>query len=340
MGASLKKGDNYDEYICAVAKRRRAAGLPDGDVDAWVSERLKEINGNLLPTDFQTINGSWLRIVRQKLLDGCTISIHFDITELKNTEKALQRAKEQAELASRSKSEFLANISHELRTPLNAVIGYSDALKREIFGRLANEKQVDYLESIHASGNHLLSLIEDILDVSAIEAGKLELISEKIGLSSILAAVATMVGIRADTGGVSIINSVGPSLPKIYADQRRVKQIITNLLSNAVKFTPPGGTVTITGEITNMGELAIAITDTGVGMSQMDIKLALETFGRVNSSKQNLGVEGTGLGLPLVKGLIEMHGGRLEIESEVNVGTTGRIVFPKDRVAIVEDSGS
>ncbi|NQV56129.1 MAG: PAS domain S-box protein, partial [Rhodospirillales bacterium] len=324
-GRFLETGVHISDYFYAIANSGLIGNL-DGSTENWVKYALLRHNQETSSREMKQNDGRWTRIHKQRLADKSVIAFHFDITELK-------RSQLEAELANSVKSDFLANMSHELRTPLNAVIGYSDALMNEIFGPLANDKQLDYVESIHGSGHHLLSLIEDVLDVSAIEAGKLELHSEEFGLDDILDAVTNMISIRAKDGNVSIVNSCERSLPKMYADQRRVKQILVNLLSNAVKFTPPGGNVTLSGKVSENGELAIAIADTGIGMSRSDIDLAMETFGRVKSKNRELEAEGTGLGLPMVKGLIEMHGGRLEIDSELGVGTTARIVFPRDRVA-------
>jgi two-component system cell cycle sensor histidine kinase PleC len=300
--------------------------------EQWVEQRLTEADAkgsqhtNLRP------DGVWIETRKMKLPDGSTLAINFDITDSKLREEVLDRARIEAETANRTKSEILANMSHELRTPMNAVIGYSDAPKNQIFGPLANPRQADYVESILISGHHLLSLIQDVLDVSAIEAGKLDLHVEEFPLASCFQSIIGMVSLRADQKNISIIDTTGTPLPNILADQRRVKQIFANLLSNAVNFTGTGGRVTLSAAITKAGEMAVTVTDNGIGIHQDDLQTALDTFGRIKSSGAKSEDEGTGLGLPLVKGLIEVQGGRLEIESQVGVGTTARVVFPRDRV--------
>jgi len=300
--------------------------------EQWIQSRLADAGSDSSQYENLQPDGRWIDTRKQKLPDGSVMTINFDITDAKLREQVLDEARIAAETANRTKSEFLANMSHELRTPLNAVIGYSDALKNQIFGPLANPQQADYVDSILTSGNLLLSLIQDVLDVSAIEAGKLDLQSEEFSLESCFPSITNMVSLRAAQRQVSIIDTIDASLPDIFADQRRVKQIFANLLSNAVNFTEADGEVTLAAEATEDGELAVTVADNGIGMRQSDLETALDTFGRIRNSGAKTEEEGSGLGLPLVKGLIELHGGRLEMESRVGVGTTARVVFPKDRV--------
>ena len=300
--------------------------------EQWIQSRLADAGSDSSQYENLQPDGRWIDTRKQKLPDGSVMTINFDITDAKLREQVLDEARIAAETANRTKSEFLANMSHELRTPLNAVIGYSDALKNQIFGPLANPQQADYVDSILTSGNLLLSLIQDVLDVSAIEAGKLDLQSEEFSLESCFPSITNMVSLRAAQRQVSIIDTIDASLPDIFADQRRVKQIFANLLSNAVNFTEADGEVTLAAEATEDGELAVTVADNGIGMRQSDLETALDTFGRIRNSGAKTEEEGSGLGLPLVKGLIELHGGRLEMESTVGVGTTARVVFPKDRV--------
>ncbi len=239
----------------------------------------------------------------------------------KMIEKDLRVATECAESASRANSEFLANMSHELRTPLNAIIGFSEMTRNEIYGPLCNEKYKEYIVDINESGKFLLAIINDILDLSTIEAEKIELDAEPVGLATLTGVALRMVGRQAEYRRVRLVNMVSGDTPLIAADKRRIKQILVNLLSNAVKFTPEDGEVTVNAGLDANGYMNIVITDTGIGMDEEGIARALEPFGQVPGDAA-IAHKGTGLGLPLTKGLAEAHGGTLELESAPNAGTT------------------
>ena len=238
---------------------------------------------------------------------------------------------ETAELANRAKTEFLANTSHELRTPLNAIIGFSDLIKQETFGPLANDKYAEYIGDIHHSGQLLLELVNDILDVAAIESTQLDLNEDVLVVGKIADASFSMVRSRAESGCVALAMSVDEHLPSLIADERRIKQVLLNLLSNAVKFTPAGGKVSLDARIDDDGSMILVVSDTGIGVDQDGIAKALTMFGQVDSGLDRQ-YEGTGLGLPLVQGLMAAHGGTFEIRSEKGVGTKAAIRFPKERV--------
>jgi len=254
-----------------------------------------------------------------------------DVSEQMAAEAELIRSKEAAELANRAKTEFLANISHELRTPLNAIIGFSDLMQREAFGPLGCDQYREYLRDIHQSGTHLHDVINDILDLSKIEAGKLELYEEVVFLPPIVERCVRVVAARAEEGGITVRNEIPIHLPGVRADERKLKQILINLLSNAVKFTPEGGTVTISGALSEDG-ISITVSDTGIGMAPEEISSAMQPFGQLDSSLSRRH-EGTGLGLPLTKSLVELHGGRLQIESRPGEGTNATIHLPAARLA-------
>jgi signal transduction histidine kinase len=241
----------------------------------------------------------------------------------------LQVAKIAAETANRMKSEFLANMSHELRTPLNAIIGFSELMVNRIFGPLS-ERYREYARNIMTSGDHLLGLINEVLDLSKLEAGQLELHEEEIDLSDVIGTSMQFVDPQARKSKVELSHEVSEQVRFIRADERRMRQAITNLLSNAVKFTPRGGSVHLACHPHAKG-LAIVVTDTGIGMAPTEIPKALQPFRQIDS-KITRNHEGTGLGLPLAKHLVELHGGTLIIESEVNVGTMVTVTLPRSRI--------
>lgn len=256
-----------------------------------------------------------------------------EILERMRVETELRTAKDAAEVASRAKSEFLAMVSHELRTPLNAVIGFSEILTNEMFGPVGDQRYTGYAADIRGSGLHLLSLINDILDLSKIEANSFELVEEELDVPSLVDGTLRLVATKARVGKVSLQPELQPGLPALYADERAFKQIILNLLSNAIKFTPPDGRVSVSASVDDEGDFMITIVDTGIGIADEDQERILKPFTQADSSLARR-YEGTGLGLPLTKSLMELHGGRLELESQPNKGTTVRAVFPRDRVII------
>ena len=263
------------------------------------------------------------------------VSLHEDITERKLAEEATLMARRAAELSNKAKTELLANMSHELRTPLNAIIGFSDSMRGHIFGPLGAEQYDEYADFINASGRHLLDLINDILDVSAVEAGKLRLREEEVSIVKIFDATMQLSGARARDLHISLTHTEDDDLPLLYADSTRLKQIFINLVCNAVKFTPEGGDVHLNAYVEDDGSMVATVTDTGIGMDEEGIAKALEKFGQVDSSLSRKH-EGTGLGLPLTKGLIELHGGTMELESAPNKGTKVIIRFPAERVIPVD----
>jgi PAS domain S-box-containing protein len=263
---------------------------------------------------------------RPRHLDGAI----FDITDRKQAEVALIRAKTEAENANRAKSAFLALMSHEFRTPLNAIIGFSDLVRSEAYGPIGNDLYKEYLQDIMMSGNHLLALINDILDLSKAEAGKISLSEAPAAVADIARESATMLRQQASAASVALECNVAANLPPLMCDERIVKQILLNLLSNAIKYTPAGGRVVLDANLSGEG-LRVVVRDTGIGIAGSDLPTALADFGRVDG-EFDLKRPGTGLGLPLAKHLAEAHGARFAIDSEVGVGTTISIVFPSARL--------
>jgi signal transduction histidine kinase len=244
--------------------------------------------------------------------------------------RELNIAKQAADDANRAKSEFLASMSHELRTPLNAILGFSEVIKEELFGPGGLAKYVDYAQDVHNSGQHLLDLINDILDLSKIDAGKVELREEDISVTGLIADSASLVCDRAQKSGVGLEILPATDLPSLWADKRLLTQILLNLLSNAVKFTPAGGRVTVQAEQDAQGGLRITVADSGIGMSEAEIAKAMSLYGQIDSriSRKH---QGTGLGLPISRSLARMHGGELEVDSKSGQGTRITLVLPPQR---------
>ncbi len=319
-----------------IGKTRQELGKPEIDDEKWI-EHLDALENHEPFRDFEygfrrkDGTTAHVRVSGMPVFAGNGDFLGYrgtgnDITERKDAELV-------ALIANRAKSDLMANMSHELRTPLNAIIGFSGMIKDETFGPIGSEKYKQYLEDIQHSGQHLLELINDILDVSAIEAGAMELQEEYINLSNVVEASVRLIRPRAETGDVTITASIDPDCPQIYADERRIKQVLLNLLSNAVKFTREGGEVSVNSWLNDDGSLSAAISDSGIGMAPEDVDKALSKFGQVDSGLDRQH-EGSGLGLPLTKGLMDLHGGALEIRSKKNQGTIVTLTFPSERIVL------
>jgi PAS domain S-box-containing protein len=343
------------DFATALRRGAEAGEYPELDtpekIDAFVkewSERFRD------PTPFQgaapLAGGGWVLVSHRPTSDGGCVNVYTDITALKERETDLADANLQlqrqaqaltvlaeelraaniaAHEASLSKSQFLANMSHELRTPLNGILGFADIMRAELFGKVEPPRYREYIEDIHKSGEHLLNLINDILDLSKIEAGKMSLHVEAVSAPEIAQHALRLVTPLANERQVTLLPPEIDSCPILHADERQLKQILLNLLSNAVKFTQAGGTVAL-GIRDDGGEGAVLVVkDTGIGMTRQEIKTAMERFGQADSA-YGKATPGTGLGLPLVEGLVKLHGGSLAIDSEKGKGTIVTVRLPWD----------
>jgi two-component system, cell cycle sensor histidine kinase PleC len=253
------------------------------------------------------------------------------IAELEQAKINSDLARRRAEEANLAKSRFLATMSHELRTPLNAILGFSEVMKAELFGTHAVAAYKEYSNDIHSSGQHLLTLINEILDLSRVEAGRFELKEEPVSIAYVLEDCRHLLSLRAKKREILIQESLEPFLPRLWADERAVRQVALNLLSNAIKFTPPGGNITIKVGWTSAGGQYFSVKDTGHGIPNEEIPVVMSSFGRGTLAQKNA-EEGSGLGLPIVKGLVELHGGTFTLKSKVREGTEVIVVFPPERV--------
>jgi signal transduction histidine kinase len=336
----VRKGEGV---VGRTAITLEPAQVPDITVPGVYESRLRD---NLIESGIRAILA--VPMVRDDRLIGCLVvsrnqagdfpaeTIELLRTFATQSALAIQNARlfreiedkgRQLEAASRHKSEFLANMSHELRTPLNAIIGFSEVLTERMFGEL-NEKQDEYLKDIYASGQHLLSLINDILDLSKIEAGRMELELSDFDLPQAIGNAVTLVRERAGRRGIALHQTVDQRLDQIRGDERKVKQVLLNLLSNALKFTPEGGRVDVRATVAD-GMAEVSVTDTGIGIAPEDQETVFEEFRQVGTADKK--VEGTGLGLALSRKFIGLHGGRIWVESRVGQGSTFTFTVPLGR---------
>ena len=357
IAGALTVGTTYREILQAIVD----SGIvpeAEGRVEAWINERVKRgrssrsVNERLLPS------GAWLGITNYQTEDGSRVILYTDITEIKEHEIALSQrvselqesqtilrkqreelaelaetleaARDQAERANRAKSAFLATMSHELRTPLNAVIGFSEIIRDHALKLDSESRYAEYAVDIYDSGRHLLDLINDILDVSRLDSGRMELNCNPFSVGDSSRGVAEAMRSDIVAAGLELVIDIPDGLPDFDADERRIKQILMKLLSNAIKFTKRGGKVTVRVALLQNGDLTLSVSDTGIGMAPEDIPRAVESFQQIDS-ELNRKYPGSGLGLPLSKAMIELHGGTLGIESRLGAGTTVTVIIPAER---------
>lgn len=331
--------DSPDDILQEITDISKQLYLNPGERDRFIREldrkdEVMDFENKIVRKDGSEI---WVRENTRLVRDDTGKILFFegtmeDITQRKLAEIALIEAKQQSDLANRAKSEFLANMSHELRTPLNAIIGFSEIIKNEVFGPVGRKEYWEYSNDIFESGKRLLNVINEILDVSKIEAGERQLNEGVIDLGKVLEACIGLQRARAQAGELSLALELSPMMPKVIGEELAMKQIFMNLLSNAIKFTPNGGHISIRDDLDDEGNLSVSVTDTGIGIDAANIQKAISPFGQIDNSLSRDN-SGTGLGLTLVNALINLHGGSMDIISQKNIGTTVTIIIPRRRVA-------
>ncbi len=316
LGQTLEQA--FPKEAAALARKHIAEAFKTGRTQLFEYQfRIDNI-----PHDYE------VRIVA--IRDKEVLAIVRDITSRKAVERELRIAKEQAEVASRAKTSFLATVSHELRTPLNAIIGFSDVIRNQMLGPIGSERYRDYAQDIHDSGSHLLDIINDILDLSKLEAGKVVLNEEVFDANFVIRSAIHLMEGRIADGKLQLGMNLSSALPQLKADKRALKQVMINLLSNAVKFTPEGGSISVSSYEESSGGITICVEDTGIGIAPEDIPVAMQPFSQIDSSLSRKH-PGTGLGLPLVKSLVELHQGNFRLDSAIGCGTKAYIRFPQSR---------
>jgi signal transduction histidine kinase len=300
---------------------RRNAFFAGERVPAEIEDVLTHPNGEMLLDD-----GRWIRLTHSPSNEGGFMLIASDISSMKEREAALREARDEAEAANRAKTDFLTNMSHELRTPLSAVIGFSEMIVKETFGPVGQPQYREFAGDILHAGRHLMDVITDILDIAKAQSGTIELRKRMVRPDAVMRAAVRIVHEKARDADIALEVHIGEYLPTVEADTVRLRQVLLNLLSNAIKFTSAGGT--IQAEVSRHPEgVALRVSDSGAGMAPGDIPRALQPFIQVDTSLARRH-GGTGLGLPLTKIFVELHGGRLEIDSKLNVGTTVTVILP------------
>jgi len=325
------------EPLSVLAHKAMLCGdivIPSDVPPDWIHQLVKDREKSSSVFEYQLADGRWMRARSHKIASGGTVVIFRDVSETKTREETLRHARDMADASNRTKSAFLAHVSHELRTPLNAIIGFSEIMEKEIFGPIENPQYKEYVGDILKSAQHLLGVIDDILNVSKAEVGQMDLRESVMEVSHLVEEVVRMITPRADAAGVFLLKEVIKPLPSFVGDERKIRQILINLLTNAIKFTPEGGRVVI--GVKNDKGLVLTVKDTGVGMSSENISQAFEAFSQFEPhlSRQH---EGVGLGLHLTDGFVRAHGGVIHIDSTLGKGTEVTVCFPEAR-CVVKDA--
>ena len=334
----ITPGARFEEVLRSGVERG-VYRVPDGDLAGWIERRIAQHRGAGPPMEVQLHDGRWLRIEEWRTHEGGTVGIRADITDLKVREAELSAARDEAEQANRRKSDYVHHLSHELRTPLNAVLGFAQIIHDEMMGP-NNPRYREYAGQIAAAGVYMLDLINNLLDLARIEAGRMDLHEEACNLSLLVDLTFGMMQPRACEAAVALCMEIPDDLPSLHGDASQIRQMLTNLIGNAIKFSPSkDGCVRVRAERTEDGGIALTVADNGIGMRPEQIPVALDAFGQVhgrnqghNQGRDRTAERGSGLGLPLTRALIALHGGSFHIDSRVGAGTTVRLTFPPCRV--------
>jgi len=338
-GAIVLANRQLRDFFPAIAGRL-VTGTAFPDALRIIQQQLRAPEGALInasgQTELELADGRWVRMTASATSEGGSIIFFSDFTAIKEREENLRKAKQEAEAANAAKTRFLANMSHELRTPLNAIIGFSEIIHGQLFGDVGNTRYLEYSSDILRSGRHLLEVINSVLDLSRSETGKMILAVKDVDMRDVLKDCATMVREQAAEAGLDFtLRGIENELPT-RGDPAKLRQIFLNLLSNAIKFTPRGGVIWMEAKKTAAG-LAVTVGDSGIGMSRADLDVAMEPFGQVDNRLERR-YEGTGLGLPLTKAFVELHGGRLQFESARGAGTRVTVLFSAAAVAALAEA--
>ncbi|TWA84181.1 signal transduction histidine kinase [Azospirillum brasilense] len=335
----ITPGARFEEVLRGGVERG-VYQVPDGDLEGWIERRIAQHRGAGAPMEVQLHDGRWIRIEEWRTHEGGTVGIRADITDLKGREAELSAARDEAEQANQRKSDYVHHLSHELRTPLNAVLGFAQIIHDEMMGP-NNPRYREYAGQIAAAGVYMLDLINNLLDLARIEAGRMDLHEEACNLSLLVDLTFGMMQPRACEAAVALCMEIPDDLPSLHGDASQIRQMLTNLIGNAIKFSPPkDGCVRVRAELTEDGGIALTVADNGIGMRPEQIPVALDAFGQVHGRNQGhnhqgrerAAERGSGLGLPLTRALIALHGGGFHIDSRVGAGTTVRLTFPPCRV--------
>ncbi len=336
-GAAPGALDPGTPFEVIVRRGVEAGAIPEaiGQEDEWIKRRIRLHRNPAQPIEIRHASGRWFRITERRTNDGGSVSVWTDITSLKEHQEELSTRQKQADTANKAKTDFLPTMSHELRTPLNAIMGFSEVMKQQLRGPLGDERYVDYASDIYDSAKHLLAVINNILDISRIEAGRLELDEQAVVIEEEIDKALRLLAGEAEKAGIELIRDVDDDLPLLLGDAHKIQQIVINLVANAIRYMRDAGQVTVSAFRDQAGGMVLSVRDDGAGMAREDVERVVSPFVRLSNPlvRQH---DGTGLGLPLVKAMVELHGGRFELTSELGKGTTGTATFPKSRVIQAE----
>lgn len=330
IGDLLAPGVPFEDLIRARVER----GLvPDavGREEEWIQERLRRNRSPQSDFEIRQHDDRWYRVSERRTRDGGCVSIRSDITSLKKRQHDLADQQQRADSANRAKTDFLLTMSHELRTPLNAIMGFSEVMKQQMCGPLGSERYAGYAADIHQSARHLLAVINNILDISRIEAGRLDLDEQAVAIADEVEKALRLLEDEASEANIRLIRSIDTGLPLLLGDPHKIQQIVINLAGNAIRYMPAGRRVIISAKRDGKGGIVLSVEDNGPGMTAEEVERVISPFVRLSNPMVRQ-KDGTGLGLPLVKALVELHGGTFELKSRPGIGTIALAHFPRGRV--------